>query len=131
MVTGQPAHRKLGYTPIRAPFPSEEGPGFAAFRALADRLIGRHSRHNRGMTMLSFRVDDEDAADAQRWADRLGVDRSEFLRQALHRHIVRLRSEGDIEAWTVTPLTTDEKTLAELADWGPAEDWSDWSDATG
>jgi len=83
------------------------------------------------MTMLSFRVDDEDAADAQRWADRLGVDRSEFLRQALHRHIVRLRSEGDIEAWTVTPLTTDEKTLAELADWGPAEDWSDWSDATG
>ena len=83
------------------------------------------------MTMLSFRVGDEEAAAAQRWADRLGVDRSELLREALHRHLVRLRSEHDIEAWSATPLTDDENALAAIADWGPAEDWSDWADASG
>ncbi len=83
------------------------------------------------MTMLSFRVDDDEAADAQRWAERLGVDRSELLREALHRHLVRLRAEDDVEAWTNLPLTADEAALAEIADWGPAEDWSDWADAAG
>jgi len=82
------------------------------------------------MTMFSFRVDDEEAADAQRWAERLGVDRSELLREALHRHLVRLRAEVDIQAWASAPLTEDEAALAEIADWGPAEDWSDWADAT-
>jgi hypothetical protein len=80
--------------------------------------------------MLSFRVNDEEAADAQQWAQRLGVGRSELLRDALHRHLVRLRAEVDIEAWQTTPLTDDEATFAKIADWGPAEDWSDWVDAT-
>jgi predicted transcriptional regulator len=62
---------------------------------------------HRCMTMLSFRVGDEQAKEAQRWADRLGVDRSELLRQALHRHIVRLRAEADVEAWTAEPLSAD------------------------
>ena len=83
------------------------------------------------MTMFSFRVDHEEAADAQEWADRLGVDRSELLRDALHRHLVRLRAEVDIESWLAAPLTVDEMSLAKIADWGPAEDWSDWADATG
>ncbi len=83
------------------------------------------------MTMFSFRVDDDEAAATQRWADRLGVDRSELLRDALHRHLVRLRAEGDIKAWTSTPLTEDETALGAVDDWGPAEDWSDWSHATG
>ncbi len=83
------------------------------------------------MTMLSFRVEDEEAADAQRWAERLGVDRSELLREALHRYLVRLRAEDDIKAWTKLPLTADEAAFTEIADWGPAEDWSDWADATG
>ena len=83
------------------------------------------------MTMLSFRVGDEEAAAAQLWAERLGVDRSELLREALHRHLVRLHAEGDIEAWRAAPLTDDEQSLAGIADWGPAEDWSDWTDATG
>lgn len=82
------------------------------------------------MTMFSFRVDDGEAADAQEWADRLGVDRSELLRDALHRHLVRLRAEIDVEAWRAAPLTDDEMALAKIADWGPAEDWSDWADAT-
>lgn len=81
------------------------------------------------MTMFSFRVDEEEAADAQRWAERLGVDRSELLREALHRHLVRLRAESDIEAWLNLPLTEEEAAFTEIADWGPAEDWSDWVDA--
>lgn len=83
------------------------------------------------MTMFSFRVDEEQAADAQRLADRLGVSLSELLRQALHRYLVRLRAEDDIKAWAATPLTAEENALGEIADWGPAEDWSDWADATG
>lgn len=82
------------------------------------------------MTMLSFRVDDDEAADAQQWAERLGVDRSELLREALHRHLVRLRAETDIEAWNEFPLGSDEMAFSEIADWGPAEDWADWADAT-
>jgi predicted transcriptional regulator len=82
------------------------------------------------MTMLSFRVDDEEAQAAQRWATRLGIDRSELLREALHRHLVRLASENDAETWVRIPLDAGETSLAEIADWGPAEDWSDWADAT-
>jgi predicted transcriptional regulator len=82
------------------------------------------------MTMLSFRVDDEEAAEAQRWATRLGVDRSELLRDALHRHLLRLGSENDAATWAEVPLDAGEQSLADIADWGPAEDWSDWADAT-
>jgi hypothetical protein len=82
------------------------------------------------MTMLSFRVDDGEAAAAQRWAERLGVDRSELLRDALHRHLLRLASEDDAARWEAVPLDDAERTLSEIADWGPAEDWSDWADAT-
>jgi Ribbon-helix-helix protein, copG family len=81
------------------------------------------------MTMLSFRVEDEEAAEAQRWAKRLGVDRSELLRDALHRHLLRLASENDAATWAEVPLDPGEQSLAEIADWGPAEDWSDWADA--
>ena len=91
----------------------------------------RHTRYDCCMTMLSFRVDDQEAASAQQWALRLGVDRSELLREALHRHLVRLRAEADIEAWQATPLTNNELAIGQIADWGPAEDWSDWADATG
>ena len=81
------------------------------------------------MTMLSFRVDDGEAEEAQRWADRLGVDKSELLRDALHRHLVRLSSELDAERWIQKPLTDDETALGSIAEWGPADDWSDWADA--
>jgi hypothetical protein len=80
--------------------------------------------------MLSFRVADHEAAEAQRWAERLGVDRSELLREALRRHLVRLAGENDAEKWKAQPLNQGEKALDEIADWGPAEDWSDWSNAT-
>jgi hypothetical protein len=81
--------------------------------------------------MLSFRVDDQEAAEAQRWAERLGLDRSELLREALRRHLLKLGSENDARTWTEQPLDAGEQSLALIAEWGPAEDWSDWADATG
>ncbi|MCY3851626.1 MAG: ribbon-helix-helix protein, CopG family [Acidimicrobiaceae bacterium] len=83
------------------------------------------------MTMLSFRVDDSEAADAQRWARHLGVGRSELLREALHRYLVGLASELEADRWDSEPLAEAESAFGEVADWGPAEDWSDWADAAG
>jgi antitoxin MazE2 len=83
------------------------------------------------MTMLSFRVAESEAAEIQHWAQALGVDRSEILREAVHRHLVQLRGDEDAAKWTRTPLTEAEASLAEIADWGPAEDWADWGDAAG
>ncbi len=82
------------------------------------------------MTMFSFRLEEDEAAEAQRWADVLGIDRSELLRDALRRHLRRLASENDARTWAHQPLDEGERSLSEIADWGPAEDWSDWADAT-
>lgn len=81
------------------------------------------------MTMLSFRVEDEDAAAIQRWADELGVDRSALLRDAVRIHLNRLASESDAVRWEELPLTDGESALAAVADWGLAEEWEDWADA--
>ncbi|MBL8778349.1 MAG: ribbon-helix-helix protein, CopG family [Acidimicrobiales bacterium] len=83
------------------------------------------------MTMLSFRLDEATAARAAAWAARLEIDRSELLREALRLHLLRLDSERDAETWVTIPLDAGESTLAAVADWGPAEDWADWADATG
>ncbi len=81
--------------------------------------------------MLSFRVAAAEAAEVRRWAQALGVDRSELLREALHRHLVGLQAEHDAEKWALSPATEAEGSLAEIADWGPAEEWADWDDAAG
>jgi predicted transcriptional regulator len=83
------------------------------------------------MTMLSFRVNDDDAAAVELWASRLHMDRSELLREALRRHLSQLASALEVQAYEQHPITDDEKALSEIADWGPAEDWADWADATG
>jgi hypothetical protein len=83
------------------------------------------------MTMLSFRVEPDLAAQAQQWSERLGIDRSDLLREALRRHLLRLASENDAQTWVDHPLDSGERALSEIADWGPAEDWSDWDDETG
>jgi hypothetical protein len=82
------------------------------------------------MTMLSFRTEEAEALEAQRWSERLGVDRSELLREALHRHLLRLASENDAQTWVEQPLDDGERAFENVANWGPAEDWSDWVDAT-
>ncbi len=81
------------------------------------------------MTMLSFRAEDSEAVSAQQWADKLGIDKSELLREALHRHLTRLASERDALTWVEVPLTADEFAIGQIAEWGLAEDWSDWADA--
>lgn len=80
------------------------------------------------MTMLSFRTDEEQADLATRWADQLGLDRSELLRQALRRHLAQLAAAEEAETWAKNPLTPEEASLDEIAEWGPAEDWADWAD---
>jgi antitoxin MazE2 len=82
------------------------------------------------MTMLSFRVDDEYAERVRDWAERLGVRRSELLREALRCHLNRLESENDAETWVAQPLDDGERSLGEIADWGTAEEWADWADAS-
>lgn len=81
------------------------------------------------MTMLSFRVPDAEAVEVRRWAEALGIDRSELLREALHRRLVELRGEHDASKWLDAPATEAEQSIAAIADWGPAEDWADWDDA--
>lgn len=83
------------------------------------------------MTMFSFRVSDDDAAAVESWARRLHMDRSELLREAVRRHLAELASALEVQAYEDRPVTDDEKVLAEIADWGPAEDWADWADAQG
>ena len=80
--------------------------------------------------MLSFRVDDTAASEAIKWASKLGIDKSELLRTALHTYIVRLKSEDDARIWQEMPLNENEKSLLEINDWGVAEDWSGWVDET-
>lgn len=79
--------------------------------------------------MWSFRLDDEEAERVDAWAARLGVDRSELLRDAVRRLLLRLASEDDAVTWLDQPLDGAERSLERIADWGPAEDWSDWADA--
>jgi len=77
--------------------------------------------------MVSFRADDEDVAEADRWAERLGVERSELLREALASHLGRLAAEADADAYEAQPFTPDELALDDADEWGPSEDWSDWA----
>lgn len=77
--------------------------------------------------MVSFRADDDDIAEADRWAHRLGVERSELLREALAAHLARLEAEVDAAAYEARPHTGDELALDAVDDRGSAEDWSDWS----
>ena len=81
------------------------------------------------MTMLSFRVDDDVARRVGEVAERLGVDRSRLLRDALRQHLNRLDSEEDVGRWLSIPLDDGERLLEEIADWGPAEEWADWADS--
>ena len=36
----------------------------------------------------------------------------------------------EVQRWAEQPLTDDELAIGRIADWGVAEDWSDWADAT-
>jgi antitoxin component of RelBE/YafQ-DinJ toxin-antitoxin module len=78
--------------------------------------------------MVSFRVDDDDVAAADRWANRLGLERSELLREALFAHLARLAAETEVAAYETQPSRAEEALLDEVDDWGPAEEWTDWQE---
>lgn len=78
--------------------------------------------------MVSFRADEDDVAQVDRWAERLGMDRSQLLRDAIASHLARLAAQADVEAYEAQPFTTDELALDAADEWGPAEDWSDWAE---
>ena len=82
------------------------------------------------MTMLSVRFDDEDLEDLDRVAKSLGRDRSDVVREALRRQLAAISAELDAQAYERQPFTEEELALCAVDDWGPAEDWSDWADAT-
>jgi Arc/MetJ-type ribon-helix-helix transcriptional regulator len=85
------------------------------------------------MTMVSFRLESEVADEVTKWAKRLGLDRSEFLRVALRRYLNQLASETEAQRWDELEDDDDDAraSLAAVAYYGPAEDWSDWADAEG
>jgi predicted transcriptional regulator len=76
--------------------------------------------------MVSFRADEEVVTAADQWAERLGIERSELLRDALAGHLARLAAETEVGAYAAEPFTPEELALDPADDWGPAEDWSDW-----
>lgn len=82
------------------------------------------------MTMLSFRVEPDEAEALDDAAARLGVARSSLLRDALHRHLVQFRAENEGDRWDSRPLDDGERSLQAIEAWGPAEDWSDWGETT-
>jgi hypothetical protein len=44
---------------------------------------------------------------------------------------VALNGEVDAQRWEQHPANASERSLEEIADWGPAEDWTDWAVAEG
>lgn len=82
--------------------------------------------------MLSFRIDDVQAARIQEWAERTGVDRSELLREAVRHHLDTLTARLEARTWEDDPALEEAvEAFGAIADWGPDEDWSDWADAAG
>lgn len=83
------------------------------------------------MRRISFRVDDAQALGAQAWGDRLGIGRSALLRDALRRHLQHLAGEREAGTWELHAVDDGEGPFLEIAGWGPAEDWSDWTSGEG
>jgi len=77
--------------------------------------------------MVSFRADEAEVAAADRWAERLGLERSELLRDALAAHLARLAAEAEVKSYVEQPFDDDEVSLDDADEWLPAEDWSDWA----
>ena len=80
--------------------------------------------------MLSVRVGSAEAARAREMADALGIPLSEMIREALRRHLNALAARRDATAYDAKPLSAEDLSLVEVEHWAPAEDWSDWIDAT-
>lgn len=81
------------------------------------------------MTMFSFRVDSDEAEETARWpSDQALTDPNSCAKPFIDIWLDygQTRSGGMVDE----ALTSEETSLADVADWGPAEDWSDWLDET-
>ena len=79
------------------------------------------------MTMLSFRVDDRDADEAQRWAARSAWTVPSSCARRCAATSIGWRPRATPIAGRLLRSTTASGRSSEIADWGPAEDWSDWA----
>lgn len=64
-------------------------------------------------------------------AEALGIPQSEMIREALRRHLNALAAQQDAAAYQANPLAPEELLLADVEQWTPVEDWSEWADAAG
>ena len=80
--------------------------------------------------MLTCRMADAEATRVRAEADELGVSVSHLIREALRRYLNAAAAERDAEIYARSPLRPDELSFMAAQSWGPAEDWSDWEDAS-
>ncbi len=80
--------------------------------------------------MLTCRMADAEASRIREAAESLGVSVSEMIREALRRYLNSVGAERDAEIYEMSPLRPDELSFIGAESWGPAEDWSDWADAS-
>ncbi|MCY4423706.1 MAG: ribbon-helix-helix protein, CopG family [Acidimicrobiaceae bacterium] len=83
------------------------------------------------MTMLTCRMADTEATRVREAAETLGLSVSEMIRESLRRYLNSLGAERDAAIYEASPLRPDELSFIGAESWGPAEDWSDWADASG
>jgi hypothetical protein len=82
------------------------------------------------MTMVSFRVDEAEVERLREWTSvSASTGRSSSGKRCGGTSCVSPASRTP-RVWEARPLEEGERSLAEIDDWGPAEDWSDWADAT-
>lgn len=81
--------------------------------------------------MLTCRMADSDATRVREAAETLGISVSQMIREALRRYLNSVGAERDAEIYERSPLSPDELSILSIQSWLPAEDWSDWADASG
>ena len=81
--------------------------------------------------MMTCRMADTEANRVREAAETLGVSVSEVIREALRRYLSAVGAEHDAEVYERSPLRPDELAITSVQSWLPAEDWSDWADASG
>ena len=81
--------------------------------------------------MLTCRMAAAEADRVREEADALGVSVSYVIREALRRYLNAAAAERDAEIYARSPLHPDELSIMSIQSVLPAEDWSDWADASG
>lgn len=70
--------------------------------------------------IVGFHADAEDDAEADRWARRMGVERSELLREPIAMDLARLAAEENAAAFEAQTFNAEELALDNADERGPA-----------